>query len=120
MAGELATGVYLPRGMFRNRRLLDLAHRIEQCKNCGSVQPEGCEPAHSDEQIHGRGKDNKSHDCFFAALCRHCHAWYDYGSKTQDPSRRFDPTREGKHEMFERAKDATLLDCWRNGWLKAA
>lgn len=110
--GELA----IPRGMYRNRRLLDLAHAIEQCQNCGAY-PGGCEPAHSDLQEHGRGKDNPAHDCFFAALCHLCHRWLDHG-RGEDPSRVYEGTREGKRDMFFRAMHKTILLVWRRGWVR--
>lgn len=110
----MSFGTYLAKGMFRSRSLLDLAHGLERCTNCGLFALDGLEPAHSNLQEHGRGKDNKSHDCFWAALCRHCHAWLDFGNG-QDPSRTFEGTREGKREMFVRAMHRTWLDLWRLG-----
>lgn len=103
----------LERGMYRNRKLLDLAHAINRCCNCGSYQLAGCEPAHSNHQEHGRGSHNKSHDCFFAALCHLCHRWLDSGGRGKDPSERFEATREGKREMFDKAKDVTVLELWK-------
>lgn len=102
---------------YRNRRLLDLAHGIQKCQNCGAWRGEGMDPAHSNLGEHGKGKGLKAHDCFFAALCAACHRWLDAAGRGRDPSERFDPTREGKREMFARAMHATWLTCWRAGWL---
>lgn len=110
----------LERGMFRSRALLDTAHKVQRCMNCGAHSTEGCEPAHSDLQEHGRGKDLKSHDCFFAALCHACHAWLDAGGVGKDPSERFEPNREGKREMFVRAMHATWLELWRRKLVRVA
>lgn len=112
----MTEGVYLVRGMYRSRRLLDLAHEVNRCQNCGSYQLEGCEPAHSNLGEHGKGKGLKAHDCFFAALCHKCHVWLDQG-KGKDPSGIFDGTREGKREMFFRAMCATWLWLWKAGRL---
>ncbi len=113
-------GTYLPRGMFRSRALLDLAHGVDRCMNCGAISPAGMEPAHSNLQEHGRGKDNKGHDCFFAALCHTCHAWLDHGSAPKDPTGVYDCTREGKRELFIRAMHRTWLELWRLEKLRVA
>lgn len=111
-------GAYLPRGMFRNRALLDLAHQVERCQNCGAHRG-GCEPAHSNLQEHGRGKDSKSHDCFFAALCHRCHAWLDQG-RGKDPTDVYDCTGGDKREMFIRAMHKTWLLLWQLALVKVA
>ena len=103
-----------PLGMYRNRKLLDLAHRIQQCTNCGAWRAEGMDPAHSNQQDHGKGKALKGHDCFFAALCSRCHRWLDnQGGLGKDPSGRYDSTREDKRQMFNRAMHTTWLEMWR-------
>ena len=112
-------GSYLPRGMYRNRRLLDQAHDLDRCTNCGAFSVDGLEPAHSNLQEHGRGASNKSHDLFYAALCRACHFWLDHG-KGMDPSQRFEGTREGKRDMFIRAMHATWLALWQFGKVKVS
>lgn len=107
--------------MFRNRKLLDAAHECHRCMNCGRIVPDGCDPAHSNELEHGKGVGLKAHDVFFAALCQFCHRWYDNQlGPGKDPSGRFDPTREGKRDMFMRAKDRTLLWLAQLGKLVAA
>ena len=112
---------YLARGMFRNRRLLDLAHGIDTCQNCGSQRTEGMDPAHSNLDEHGKGKGLKAHDCFWAALCFACHAWLDNsGGRAFDPSGRFHWDRDGKREMFLRAMHKTWLLLWQTGKLRIA
>lgn len=60
---------------YRNRKLLNLAWDMpcmaqfpHDCNDSG-----GCEPAHSDHHIFGRGAAHKSHDFAFAALCPAAH-----------------------------------------------
>lgn len=107
------------RGMYRNRALLDLAHQVESCQNCGRGRTEGMDPAHSNLDEHGKGFRLKAHDCFFAALCDLCHRWLDnQGGHGKDPSGRFEATREAKREMFQRAKDATLLLLFKMNLIK--
>lgn len=64
---------------YRNRKLLDLAHDMpcmagfdHQCY--GYL---GCDPAHSDSHIFGRGCGHKSHDFAFAAMCNNAHKMLD-------------------------------------------
>lgn len=109
----------IPRGMFRDRKLLDLAHRCEKCMNCDARTPSGCEPAHSNAPEHGKGVGEKSHDCFHAALCWKCHRWLDnQDGHGPDPSGVY-RTHE-KRELWARAASRTLLHYWRMGWLKVA
>lgn len=102
---------------YRNRQLLDLAHRICECQNCGAYSPEGCEPAHSNQQRHGKGKSIKAHDCYFAALCHACHFWLDQSSK-MSPCGRWGGHQADKRDAFHYAADKTLLLLWQNGWIK--
>jgi hypothetical protein len=94
---------------YRNRKLLDLAHRIDECQVCFRYT-EGCEPAHSDYAEHGKGMQRKAHDCFFAAMCHDCHR--ENGQGKGSAEERFD--------VWRRAADRTWLICWRNGWIKVA
>lgn len=71
-------------GHYRSRKLLDLAHKITECQVkipgvCQGYSPEGCEPAHSNQQRHGKGKGLKAEDCFYAAACHACHVELDQG-----------------------------------------
>lgn len=63
----------------RNRKLLDQAHDApcfaDFPHDCTGWQ--GCEPAHSDSQVFGRGHGHKSNDWAFAALCHNAHMGLD-------------------------------------------
>ncbi len=55
---------------YRSRPLLDAVHSLP----CTITLPEGCigrpaVPAHSNQQVHGKGGSLKAHDCFVAAAC---------------------------------------------------
>jgi hypothetical protein len=102
---------------YENRRLLDLAHRVECCVNCDRRTPKGCEPAHSNLQRHGRGHAHKSHDHHHCALCHDCALWLDYG-KTSDPTGIWEPSRESKAQFFAIMQDRTMHIYWTNGWLE--
>lgn len=101
----------------RSRRLLDLAHRVTECQNCGRFSPDGCEPAHENGIEAGKGFGIKSHDNRHAALCHDCHAWYDQGGK-RDPSG--DWSVDQKQFMWDRAHKRTFDLYWSEGWLKVA
>lgn len=99
---------------YRSRTLLDLAHYIP-CRatfehEC--VGYRGCEPAHADGQIWGRGAGHKAPDCFFAAICRNAHQILTarVGS---------DLEREQKDADWHRAYVATQVWLWEHGWIKA-
>ena len=93
----------------RNRRLLDLAHRLDQCTNCDKWT-EGCEPAHENGIVAGKGFGIKGQDNRHAALCHACHVAYDQGPASY----------EEKSEMFNRAHKRTFDLYWQNGWLRVA
>jgi hypothetical protein len=66
---------------YRNRKLLNLAHDCpclaQFAHACTEYQ--GVEPAHSDQQIFGRGHGHKSHDFAIAAMCHEHMRWiYDH------------------------------------------
>lgn len=103
-------------GPYRNRSLLDLAHEVHDCQNCGRHQPEGCEPAHANWSWAGKGERLKAHDCFHAALCHACHAWLDQG-KGPDPTGIYEGDREGKLEMWVHAYIGTMLYYFSRGWI---
>lgn len=101
---------------YRNRKLLDLAHRMQQCQLripgvCIGHSEHGCEPAHANNwrQTFGKGGARKAHDCFFAAACHPCHVALDQGNKL---------TGEEKFEYWSRGHNRTLLALFRNGWIK--
>ena len=68
---------------YRNRQLLDLAHRVQECQiqldGCPGFVEDGCEPVHSDQQIHGKGMRQKADDHQHAAGCYYCHALENRG-----------------------------------------
>jgi hypothetical protein len=101
---------------YRNRKLLDLAHRLDAvCGNCGREGP--CEPAHSNMAVHGKGGARKAHDCFHAHLCAACHRWLDQGTG-RDPTNIYTSERADRQLMFRRAMDVTLLRLWRDGLIQ--
>ena len=70
---------------YRNRSLLNLAHYCP----CLAMFPHDCseyqgvEPAHSDQQIFGRGHGHKSHDFAFASMCHTAHMMLDTFEREQ-------------------------------------
>jgi hypothetical protein len=104
----------------RNRKLLDLAHELHECTNCGAWWPEGLEPAHQNGIVAGKGFGIKSNDFLHAAMCNLCHRFYDSGSTGMDPSRTFTASKEDKAEMWQRAHQRTYDLYWSNGWLTVA
>lgn len=97
----------IPRGMYRNRGLLNVAHvapcmlRIDKVCRSG-VFPSV--PCHSNFQRHGRGKNLKSHDCFVVAGCPPCHHWLDEGPAL----------REEKDAAFMMALERYVLWLFQN------
>lgn len=90
---------------FRSRKLLDLAHSCTQCMAgfahaCTGWQ--GCEPAHSDSQMFGRGHGHKAADWATAFVCHAAHMELD----------RFD--RETKQAEWLRAFVKTQNYLWTN------
>lgn len=100
---------------YRNRTLLNLAHSMPCMASFKHVCTgyEGCEPAHSDHHIFGRGGWHKSHDFAFAALCHNAHQ--ELTAKPFD-----DVNREQKFYDWLRAYVATHEWLWRERKLKVA
>jgi hypothetical protein len=101
---------------YRNRRLLDLAHRVHTCQACGKWVgteglEDGCEPAHANWGVFGKGGALKAHDCFHAALCHSCHAELDQGDTM---------SKDEKKAFWWRAHIATMLLYFTNDWLRVA
>ena len=92
----------------RDRSLLDLAHLLHECTNCGRYSVEGLEPAHMSGIESGKGQGIKGDDFLHAALCHGCHRWYDTSGAD----------REEKRDMWIRAHIETFRRYWVNGWLK--
>jgi hypothetical protein len=105
---------------YRNEKLLRLA-RDKTCMNCmGTVcQKETVVSAHSNKHSHGRGFNYPSNDCFHAWLGIYCHQWYDHG-RGMDPTDTYNDSRVDKEQMFDRARDRTLLYQWQNELIKVA
>lgn len=103
---------------FRSRKLLDLAHRITECQNCGRYCADGCEPAHENSVEAGKGFGIKSHDNRIAALCNPCHRWLDQGSSNYDPSGMYANIGPEKDDLFNRAHKRTFDIFWSEGWIK--
>lgn len=91
---------------YRNRALLNLAHKLNVCPLCGQYSGHGLEPAHSDQQKHGKGMGHKAADHFHAAICHACHELLP----TLD--------RQARDLTWQRAFEATLTAYWENGWLQ--
>jgi hypothetical protein len=97
----------------RDRKLLDLAHRLNDCTIqipgvCTGYSAEGLEPAHSNQLRHGRGASFKSHDVFHAAACHACHAELDHGKTL---------SRETRADYWQAGFERTLLEYSRRGWV---
>src|SRR5687768_14111294 len=93
---------------YRNRKLLDLAHDApcfaDFPHECHGWQ--GCDPAHSDSQMFGRGHGHKTHDWAFASLCNTAHRMLD-GME-----------REEGFYAWLRAFIKTQTYLWENGKVK--
>ena len=98
---------------YRNRKLLDLAHRVQECQfqipgHCEGFSQDGCEPAHSNHSWHGKGMGQKARDYYHVAACASCHRAYDgcggFG-------------REHRAELFQAGWERTMALYWRNGWI---
>ena len=102
-----------PRGMHRDRKLLDLCHEAPCMLQIAGVCGAGGHasvPCHSNRQRHGRGRNHKSHDCFAVPGCPPCHQWLDEGKSD----------RETKDVMFERARDRWEVYRWRAGLVQVS
>lgn len=72
------------RNPYRNRKILDLAHKVNECQVripsvCIGYSAHGCEPAHSNQSIHGKGAGQKADDNRHVAACHSCHVAIDQG-----------------------------------------
>jgi hypothetical protein len=97
----------------RDRKLLDLAHEVEVCQFrlpgvCNIGQPDGCEPAHSNNLTDGKGTGIKAHDFRHVAACHACHVEYDNGKLF---------SREQKRVFFNDGWQSTMTLYFLNGWL---
>lgn len=108
----------LAKGNVRDRKLLDLAHELHECMNCGRWVEHGCDPCHENGIEAGKGQSIKGQDHRHFAGCGKCHAFYDSGSVGIDPSGRFTASREDKRELFRQAHMKTMDAYWQRGWLR--
>ena len=99
----------LKQGVYRNRRLLNLAHRVQECQfktpYCTGFQLHGCNPCHSNHQEHGKGVGIKSGDQWHCVGCNACHEAYDNGKL------------ENAKELFLEARARTFALYAKNNWL---
>jgi hypothetical protein len=98
---------------YRNRKLLDLAHRVNYCTLripgvCSVYSAEGCEPAHSNSQAHGKGTGLKASDIYHAAACPACHREIDSGRQL---------SREEKREYWRQGFERTMALYFENNWV---
>ena len=85
---------FLKRKPFRSRKVLDLAHKVNDCQLqipgiCIGYSFEGCEPAHSNQAKHGKGAGQKADDNRHVAACHPCHVALDQGQMPRDVKARF-------------------------------
>jgi hypothetical protein len=101
--------------VYRNRKLLDLAHRVTACQFllpvCMGISPEGCEPAHSNQGAHGKSIGMKAADDQHVASCPNCHRLYDGQLGYVMP-------REQANKLFNDARTRTFALYARMGWLE--
>lgn len=100
---------------YRNRKLLDLAHRVSVCQfklpGCKGYEIDGCEPAHSNQSLHGKGGAVKSDDDQHVASCSNCHRLYD-GQRGKPLQRIYAVA------MFNAGRERTFRLYRANGWLE--
>ena len=76
---------------YRNRKFLNLAHDMHECtlmipSACIGYSVDGCEPAHANSQMFGKGMGIKADD-IFAAACPGCHFEIDQGKRLSKEDR---------------------------------
>lgn len=96
---------------YRNRKLLDLAHRVTECQCCGRAAPDGCEPAHANWAEWGKGAGIKAPDHAHAAMHHDCHAELDQGRSE---------SRDERKDRWLRAYRRTVDLYWSRGWIRVA
>ncbi len=99
----------------RNRKLLDLAHDVHECKIgipgvCIGYSVEGCEPAHGPKYWLNGGGAMKSSD-LHAAACHKCHVEIDQGRNL---------SREDRQFFWARGMVRTFEFYFNRGWLVIA
>jgi hypothetical protein len=81
----------------RSKKLMEMYREIP-CQKCGIDDGTVC-GAHSNQEIHGKGKGIKASDEFCASLCNKCHYCIDQGNEH---------TREEKTLMWTLAHHKTV------------
>lgn len=89
---------------YRNDKLLKLTRQVHLCQFqlpgvCEHYVSHGCEPAHSNNLIHGKGMGIKADDDEHVCSCNACNTEYDNGMKF---------TREEKRDYYERGWKRTM------------
>jgi len=97
---------------YRNRKLLDLAHRVHECQLlipcvCVGYALDGCEPAHADWSEYGKGMGRKAEDFYHVASCHACHLFLSDGRTP----------REIKKQAWLAGWRRTIAMYFREGWL---
>lgn len=103
----------VPSGMFRSRRLLDLANHAP-CMHCTSHIDGAVVSAHANWSEHGKGGSIKAHDCFVAFLCTPCHAWVDQ-ARGSDPTGVYSNSADDRKAAWLKAYAMTMLYLFHNG-----
>jgi len=97
--------------IYRNRKLLNLAHDVNECMfnlpGCTGYSVDGCEPAHSNHSVHGKGHGFKANDDQHVAACHTCHKYYDAHKIGRDM----------ELEIFNAARERTFTYYKQMGWL---
>lgn len=70
----------------RSKKLMEMYRQIP-CQNCGIDDGTVC-GAHSNQEIHGKGRGIKASDQFCASLCSKCHFCIDQGKKLNREEKR--------------------------------
>ena len=96
------------RKQFRSRKILDLAHRVNECQLqipgvCVGYSVEGCEPAHSNQSKHRKGAGQKADDNRHVSACHQCHVALDQGPMPKaDKNRFWDAAFERTRKLYSR------------------
>jgi len=93
---------YLKSGHYRDKNLLNMAkHRLclFRVPDVCFGNPDTTVAAHSNQDMHGKGKALKAQDHYSVWACTSCHSWYDQGSAG----------REEKRAAFELAHKRQLI-----------
>lgn len=97
---------------YRSRKLLDLAHRVNECQLqipsvCVWYSPDGCEPVHADWQEYGKSMGRKAEDYYHAAGCHACHVFL---GEAKAP-------RALKKEVWQSGWQRTMAYYFDQGWI---